>query len=134
MSQENVEIVRRLNELANAGEWEAAFECYAPDVEFRDLHPAPDVPEMVRGLDALRLVVASWTQVYDEFGAHVNEYIDVDPWVICDSSWHGKAKGSELPIDFRSVDAIEVEGGKVRRVTLGYADVAAALEAIQQGQ
>jgi len=131
MSHENVELVRSANALVNAGDWEAVFALYAHDVEFRDLQPAPDVPEVVRGLDALRHVVANWTEVYDEFAPHVYEYIDADPWVICDTRWHGKVKGSDLAIDFRGADAIELKDGKVLRLTIGYPDVATALRAVQ---
>jgi len=130
MSAENVELVRKLNALAGAGDWEAVFDWYDPNVEFRDLQPAPDVPEVVRGVAALRLVMANWTEVYDEFAPEVFEYVDAHPWVICDTRWHGRVKGSNLPIDFHGADAVEVRDGKVRRLTIGYPDVTTALEAV----
>ncbi len=130
MSQENVEIVRRGTVLVNAGDWDALFELYHPDVEFRDLQHVPDMPEMLRGRDAVRLVVANWTEVYDEFGAEVYEYVDAHPWVICDTRWHGKAKGSDVPIDIHVADAYEIKDGKVVRVIMSYPDVATALKAV----
>src|SRR6266576_2826697 len=130
MSQENVEIVRRGTVLVNAGDWDALFELYHPDVEFRDLQHAPDMPEMLRGLDAVRLVVANWTEVYDEFGAEVYEYVDAHPWVICDTRWHGKVKGSDVPIDIHVADAYEIKDGKIVRAIMSYPDVATALKAV----
>jgi hypothetical protein len=50
------------------------FEWFAPDVEIRDLADAPDVPEVLRGREAVRGVVASWIETYDEFRAEVYDY------------------------------------------------------------
>lgn len=134
MSQENVELVRRVNALANAGEWDAVFELYHPDIEFRDLQHAPDMPEVFRGREEGRLVVENWTAAYDEFAAEVYEYIDAPRWVVCDTRWHGKGRGSDVPIDGRGADAYEVRDGVVVRVILGYADVATALAALELSQ
>src|ERR1700694_3527126 len=130
MSQANVEIMRRANALFNAGDWDALFELYHPNVELRDLQHAPDLPEVLRGADAMNLVVANWTEVYDEFGAEVYDYIDADPWVICDTRWHGKVKGSDVPIDVHVADAYEVKDGKIVRAINSYRDVATALKAV----
>jgi ketosteroid isomerase-like protein len=131
MSQKNVEILRRCAELLNVGDWDALFELYHPDVrvEFRDLQPPPDLPEVLEGREALRRVVAHWTEPYDEFGAEVYEYIDAHPWVICDTRSHGKGKGGDV-IDVHFADAYEVKGGKIVRAIVGYPDVASALEAV----
>jgi ketosteroid isomerase-like protein len=130
MSQENVEVARRGIALANAGDWDAVFELYHPDVEYRDLQHGPDMPEVLQGHAGLRLVVTLWTEVYDEFGAEVYEYIDADPWVICDTRWYGKGKGSDVPIDVHVADAYEVKDGKIVRAIMSYSDVATALEAV----
>jgi ketosteroid isomerase-like protein len=130
MSQANVEILRRCVELLNVGDWDALFELYHPDVhvEFRDLQSPPDMPEVLQGREALRRVVAHWTEPYDEFGAEVYEYIDAHPWVICDTRSHGTGKGSDV-IDLHFADAYEVMDGKIVRAIVGYPDVATALEA-----
>jgi ketosteroid isomerase-like protein len=125
-----VEVVRRANTLLNAGDWEALFALYHPDIELRDLHHAPDLPEVMRGADAINLVMANWIEVYDEFGAEVYEYIDAHPWVICDTRWYGKVKGSDVVIDLHLADAYEVKNGKIVRAFNSYPDVAAALEAV----
>jgi ketosteroid isomerase-like protein len=129
MSQENVEIMRRVNELANTGGWGAVLdEAYHPDAELRDLRHAPDLPEVVRGRDAVRLVLTNWTAAYDDFGAEVYDFIDAHPWVICDTRWYGRGAGSELPIDVRGADAYELKEGRIVRTIIGYADVATALK------
>jgi ketosteroid isomerase-like protein len=130
MSEANVEIIRRGNALVNAGDWDGLVALYHPEVELRDLQHAPDVSEMQRGPEAIIRVMASWTEVYDEFGAEVYEYIDADPWVICDTCWHGKGKGSDMQIDLHVADAFEVQDGRIVRALVSYPNVAAALEAL----
>jgi ketosteroid isomerase-like protein len=130
MSQENVEMARRLNALANAGEWEAVLDAFHAQVEWRDLAHAPDTPEIVRGLEAVRALRERWIEVFDEFGAEINEYIDAHPWVICDARWYGRGRGGEVTIDTRQADAYEFENGKVIRVVLAYPDVETALRAV----
>jgi ketosteroid isomerase-like protein len=129
MSPKNLQILSRCAELLNVGDWDALSELYHPEVEveFRDVQPPADVPEVLRGREGLRAVVAHWTAPYDEFGAEVYRYIDADPWVICDTRWHGKSKGSPEPTDVRFADAYELQDGKIRRAIVGYADVATAL-------
>jgi ketosteroid isomerase-like protein len=122
--------MRRANALFNAGDWAALSELYHPDVELRDLQHAPDVPEVLRGADAIRLLVATWTEVFDEFQAEVFDYIDAHPWVICDTRYHGKIKGSDLHVDTRLADAYEIKDGKIIRGINSYPDVATALEAV----
>jgi ketosteroid isomerase-like protein len=128
MSQENVETVRPSNALFNAGDWDALIELFHPDVELRDRCTLLMRPKC--GPEALSLVLGAWTEVYDEFEADVHEYIDADPWVICDTRWHGKVTGSDMPIDLHVADAYEVNDGKIIRVINSYSDVAAALKAV----
>jgi len=129
MSQRNVELLRRAAELLNVGDWEAVIELYHPDaqVEFRDLPPSPDVPAVLRGREAIRRVVAHWTAPYDAFGAEVSEYIDADPWVVCDTNSHARAEAEGGSVDIRFADAYEVRDGKIVHAILGYRDVAAAI-------
>jgi hypothetical protein len=50
MSRANVEIVRKLNSLFNAGDWEAALELFHPEVEFRGANPSPSVLVMCQDI------------------------------------------------------------------------------------
>ena len=127
MSQENVEIIKQANALLNDGRWEDAFALYHPDAELRDIQHAPDLPEIMHGIEGARALISQWVEALDEFGAEVFDYIDVEPWVICDTRWYGKGKGSDVPIELRVADAYEVNNGQIVRAVLGYADVATAL-------
>jgi ketosteroid isomerase-like protein len=131
VSEANVELVRSMNTSLGAGEVEGLIGRFHEDAEWRDLQHAPDMPEVVQGRAAILALWAQWTEVFDEFKAEVFEYVDADPWVICDSHWYGTGKGSELVVDLRCADAYEVREGKLARAVVGYADVATALKAVR---
>ncbi len=130
MSRENVEVVRLGNGLLNAGDLDGAFALWHEDAEYRDLQHAPDMPEAFSGREGLREVAALWTDVYAEFGAEVYEYIDADPWVVCDVRWYGRGKGSDVTTEVHVADAYEMRDGKVARGIMSYPDVATALKAL----
>jgi ketosteroid isomerase-like protein len=132
MSEENVEILRRANASANAGDWDAVVELYRTDAELRDLQNAPDLPEVLHGHDGLRLLLARWTEPFDDFRGEIEEYLDADPWVICDTRWRGKGKGSDIPVEVHVADAYELKDGQIVRAVFGYADMASATEAIRE--
>lgn len=133
MSPKNVQILTRCAELLNVGDWDALFELYHPEVivEFREVQPLPDIPDMLRGRDGIRRIVEHWTAPYDEFGAEIYQYIDADPWVICDTRWYRKGELSDVTLGVRFADAYEVENGKIRRAIIGYPDVASAVDELE---
>jgi ketosteroid isomerase-like protein len=131
MSEENVDLVRQANAFLRRGDLQRVIDLYHEDADWRDLQHAPDTPEAVRGRTAILALWTQWMEVFDNFTADVDEYIDVDPWVVCDTHWSGTGKGSELAIDLRSADAVKVREGKIARVIIGYADVPTALKAVK---
>jgi hypothetical protein len=72
-------------------------------------------------------------EAYDEFGTEILEAIDAGPWVICDTRWYGRGKGSGVVIDVRAADAYEIRDGMIVRSNGGYQDAAAALAAVARG-
>ena len=71
MSQENIEIARRLVALANERGFDAVdevAEIYHPDAEARDLQPGPGMPEVMRGRAE---IVAVWRQWLEVLAANV---------------------------------------------------------------
>jgi hypothetical protein len=134
MSQENVEIVRRANRAFNSGDREGALADYHPDVEWRDLDHAPDTPECVRGVAALRGLMDQWDEPFEEFRAEIEEYIDAGDCVVAVTHWRGKGKGSGLIVDQHTADVFEFADGKIVRVTLAYSDKSAALKAVGLGE
>lgn len=122
-----MELVSRCTALLNAGDWQSLGALLDEDVEFRDLGHAPDQPETYRGREAARVAAAGWTEVYADWGSEIIECVDRDPWILCDTRWHGRGKGSDIPIDLRVVNAYEIKGGKIARAILTCPDMATAL-------
>ena len=129
MSQENVEIVRQANEAFNRGDIEGVLTYYAEDAEFEDLMNAPDLPRVVRGIEAVRQVLMTWVQTFEEFRAEIAEYIDVEHHVVCVTDYYGKSREG-VTIELRTGDLVEIRDGKVIRVTIGYESREEALEAV----
>jgi ketosteroid isomerase-like protein len=133
MSQENVETLKRLNASFNSGDQAAALVAFHPDVEWRDLMHAPDAPERVRGVPAIRAIWDQWDDAFDEFSANIEEYIELGDCVVTATHWHATGKGSGMVLDLHTADVYEFEDGLIARVTQGYPDKAAALGAVELG-
>jgi hypothetical protein len=135
MSQENLEIARRMVALLNEQGAEEAIEAlsdlYQPDAEGYDHQPAPGMPAHMHGRAAIIAMTRQWMEVLDNWKVEIHEYIDADPWVVSDVHWHAIGKGSDIPIDWRVVEAHKLQDGKVIRSLWGFSDVAAALEAVE---
>jgi ketosteroid isomerase-like protein len=129
MSDENVEVVRGYIACFNAEDEDALTALVHPDIEWRDQMHAPDTPEVLHGIDALKGLAALWEAAYDSLTVEVLDYIDADPWVICVSRWEAQAKEG-LAVEVRSVDAYEVEDAKIKRSWGGYPDLQAAQTAL----
>jgi ketosteroid isomerase-like protein len=129
MSQENVDKVLAGFAQYNAGEREFLFDLYDPDVEWRDLDHAPDVPELTQGVAALRALAEQWDLAFDDFRAEVLECVDAGDSVLCVTCWRGEGKGSGLTTELHRAEVYEFEHGRITRVTV-YPDRAAAFEAV----
>ena len=131
MSEANVEAIRRANAAFNKGDAIATFADYHPDVEWFDLGNAPDTPQRVQGVAAVRQILEQWNAAFDEFTAEIEEYVDAGDYVVCTTHWRAKGKESAVVVDLHTAEVFEFEDGKVVRATLGYADKAAALAALE---
>jgi uncharacterized protein len=134
MSQENVEILRRVNAAANEGDLAAVAASYAPDVEWRDLQHAPDTPAVVHGIEAVKRIWSAWLDAFPDLQIDILEYINLGDTVVCPTHWHGSGDGSGAPVELHVVDVYELQGGKIVRVAFGYQSKEAALEAIGQSE
>src|SRR5438046_6343972 len=65
-----------MNAAFNRRDRDALFAYYHPDVELRDLQHAPDAPERLIGIDAIRAYWDQWDDAFDDFTAEIEEYLD----------------------------------------------------------
>ena len=96
MSQENVEIVRRVTEVMDAEGFEAALpvflEAAHPDVEWRE-DPAWPGSADYRGLEQVREVIRDRMDTLD-FDQQTEDLIDVGDKVVALVRWIGRGKAS----------------------------------------
>jgi len=130
VSQENVEILRRVNAAFNRGDRDAMFAGYHHDMELRDLQHAPDAPERLVGIDRFRAHWDQWEDAFDDVTVEIEEYIDAGAYVLAVTHWRAKGKDSGLAIDLRTVDVAEFADGKIVRVTIGYSNKDEALKSV----
>src|SRR5215208_2701486 len=111
MSQENVEVVRRVNEAFDARDIEALLAEHHPDVEIVALRSQIEGP--YRGHDGLRRMAA------DVFGAdlfelRIDEMRDLGNRVLVFGHQHALVRG--VPFDHVLAELYEIEDGKVARM------------------
>ena len=115
MSQENVEIVRRMVEAYVSGDFETALAAYDPEVEF-DVSIRPE-GEVYRGPEGVAEAMRTWTGKWDDFRVEVEEIIDAggDRVLLVDRQT-GRGKGSGAPLDQQTFSVFTIRGGKIVRV------------------
>jgi hypothetical protein len=136
MSRENVDLLSRAIALGNEGNLAELVELYHPDVEVRDTHHLPDVPERLQGRPALVAAWARWLETMGDWTVELMECVEADPWVVCELRWQATGKGSRARPPERLAEAYEIRDGLIVRQISGFADVAAALAAVagERGQ
>jgi ketosteroid isomerase-like protein len=130
MSQENVEVVRRLTEALNARDLDRYYsEFFDPEVEWHTSAEDPDAATH-RGLPAYKRYLEQWLDSFDGLHADVEEYIDVgDDRVFTWVRWTGRGRESGVPADWYLAVTFTIRAGRVVRGE-EYFDRAEALEAV----
>jgi len=93
MSQETVEIARRLAEAFERGGLDEFREYYHPDIEW---HEDPSVPEagVYRGLEAVEAYNRQFLAEFAEIHYEQQELIDANDSVVANMRIHGRGKAS----------------------------------------
>jgi ketosteroid isomerase-like protein len=131
---ENLDLVRRMNAAFNRRDRDAILAYYHPDAELRDLQHAPDAPERLIGIDAIRAYWTQWDDAFDDFTAEIEECLDAGRYVLMATHWRGKGKDSGLEISLRAMEVVEFADGKIARLTSGYSNRDEALKAVGLGE
>ena len=129
MSKENVEVVRQAYEALNRRDIAAWRDLTDAAFEFIDHNPPPDETGTFQGRDAVELYLAKWRAEFDDFRAHVEEFIPIGDRVASAVFWRGTGKGSSAAVEWRGADLFTVRDGKIVRGESGFTSTEAALEA-----
>ena len=116
MSQENVEIVRRLTEALNARDLDRYYiEFFDLEVEWQTSREDPDAATH-RGRQAYKRYLEQWIDSFDGLHADVEEYIGAaDDRVFTWSRFTGRGRASGAPADWYLAIIFTIRDGKVVR-------------------
>jgi ketosteroid isomerase-like protein len=122
MSQENVEIVRRMLAAAAAGQAERALEFFDPEV-LVDATRFVINPGTYVGFDGLERWQADIDEVWDEFRLEPIEFVDAGDRIVVMSQLIGKGKGSGVEVTrTSSAQVATIRNGHIVRWEIGFTD------------
>ena len=100
MSQENVEVIRRMFERARARDVQGMIELVSDDVACQ---PGDDQPEAegFRGSRALADYFRGWLETFETYEIEVGEYLDCGEYVVAVGrvTGHGRSSGAVVSAD-----------------------------------
>jgi ketosteroid isomerase-like protein len=130
MSQENVELVRRMLQGFTDGGLDTIDEFLDPDVDWRAAEGAVDDVGEMHGPDAVRRYIQDWIDTFDDFSVVVEELRDIgDDRVLTIQRLTGRAKLSGTETDLRYAAISTIRDGKIVRAR-EYLSIEEAFEAV----
>ena len=127
MSEENVEIVRRMFEAYSTGDNAAALAAFDPDVEYDMTLLRPD-GGVFQGPDGVAEAMRTWTGAFEDWRFEIEEMIDADDRVFVATRQFGRGKGSGVETKHTTFEVWTLRSGKIVHFK-GYLDREQALEA-----
>jgi hypothetical protein len=127
MSQENVDVIRRLVGHAQAGEWNEANILISDEVEL-DASRFPD-GAVYQGRAEYGAFFRRWFGSWDELSIQAERFIDAGDQVLVFLTIAGRGKSSGVTVKRDFADLWTVRDGKVVRL-VGFLDRRTALEAV----
>jgi ketosteroid isomerase-like protein len=130
MSEENVGLVRELNEAVNRRDLDAFIALLSPDVVWEVNPELPGLREVYRGRAEVRDLVSELLEVGDSSSeVQLEEITDLgDGRVLADTLLTGRGKSSGVPVELHYWQVLWVAEGKIARRQV-FMDRAEALEA-----
>jgi ketosteroid isomerase-like protein len=129
MSQENVEIARKLYEFFASRELAAAFPDYAhPDLEVRVPPVYPDAPKVFRGREGIEAWTAMVDEVWAEWHFEPQRYLEAGPSVVVLARLVARGSASGVHLERDVAHLWTFDNGRATGIQV-YLDQAEALEA-----
>jgi ketosteroid isomerase-like protein len=128
MSQENVEIVRKVFDAMAAGDREQGL-AYADPSIVVDATRRVFNPKTYRGLEGLEQLSADVDEVWEDFVSEPDEYLDAGDQVVVSGRVTGKGRGSGVVVRDEFSSVWTVRDGRIVHWEL-HTDRASALESV----
>src|SRR4051794_4118518 len=127
MSQENVEVVRRMHDARARGDFQLSLSCFDPEVELTT-PPLEPGASTYRGHDGVLQATRRWVGTWDDFRIEVEDLTDLGEHVLARIREYGRGKGSGVEVERQLFQLFTLRSDKIVRVRM-YEDHADALEA-----
>jgi ketosteroid isomerase-like protein len=115
MSEENVEIVRRIFDGWATGDFGAGLTDLDPDVVFVVRHPFPEAVETV-GPDGIRDYMRRFLENWETYAVEARDLQAVGATVVADAVQHGEGKASGIEMEQPFFMVFSFLGGKIVRI------------------
>jgi ketosteroid isomerase-like protein len=127
MSQENVEVVRRIYEALNRRDWDAVFQDAHPDFEMT-MQRGPNAGTH-QGREDAQEVVEDYIEAFDHFSTEPETFHESGDQVVVVVKRRGRPKGGAVDMVIRNGDLFTVRDGKIVSMRM-FPDPNWALEAV----
>jgi ketosteroid isomerase-like protein len=130
MSQENVDIVRRLWEAAERRDDEAVFALYDPAIVWESHYVGPmERGGVHHGHKGVRQFFRDWLESFDTYEAHAETFIEASDRVVVRYRVSGRGRGSGVEVEMSRWNVYGFANGLVIRVEI-FDTETEALEAV----
>jgi uncharacterized protein len=132
VSQENVDLVRRMYDAYARGEFELSLSYLDPEIELTQPAGQPGAGTY-HGHEGVIQALTNWTGTWDDYRVEVEALTDFGDHVLARTVHHGRGKGSGVEVADRIFQVWTLHHDKVVRTRMYYQE-AEALEAMGGGQ
>jgi ketosteroid isomerase-like protein len=129
MSEDDVQIVRRLFEAQVRRDADTIGRLYAPDIQWIDVSGLWGDWGVRRGREDIRDAFATWYEAFEDVSFEGEDYLDTGDHVVVDVRIRGRGRGSGVAINHHITLVWAVRDGRVTHVA-GYRDRREALAAL----
>jgi ketosteroid isomerase-like protein len=129
MSEENVELMRRVLEAVNQGDDDAWIAAWHPEAELYELVGIPDAPQVYRGHNGVREWLANARSILgQDLHMEPRDFTSIGDVVLTEIVGSGVGKGSGVPVKWTAYIVAWMRDGKIVR-TRAFPKRSQALEA-----
>ena len=129
MSQENVEIVRRVYDSWNRDDWQAGERLFHADIEWRTAGLFPGFKPVYHGIDGIREFWDTMKDAGERSTVGIDRLLESGDIVVVEGNFQAEGKGSGLPVELQVAHVWQLADSLV----VSYAAYPSSAEALEAG-